>query len=379
LAYLVPALLSGSKVIISTGTKNLQEQLFHKDLPALQATLPQPRKVSLLKGRSNYLCRHRMEQAISGGRLHNKKQVRLLRDIRIWAGQTDTGDLAEVGDTADGSAVWRMVSSTTENCLSTDCAFYDQCEVFQARKRAQEADVVIINHHLLLADIALKERGVGELLPAADAIVVDEAHQLPHTAAQFFGQRLSFYQVNDLINDTRAALKGIGRDMPALEAAVLALGKSNESLLIQLSGPAQRMDWNSPAIGQSLEDSLVPLRRALAEASEQISAVAERSKELDNCAERYAAMQSLLAALQTDDPEQVRWFERSPQSYIFYLTPLDISEPFSQYRDSSHAAWVMTSATLTVNGKFEHFSTQLGMQTAQTLSLESPFDYPHHA
>lgn len=379
LAYLVPALLSGRKVLVSTGTKNLQEQLFKKDLPQLSEHLRRPCRVSLLKGRANYLCIQRLEQTQSSGRLKDKKQVRVLRQVREWAGQTDSGDLAEVGDIGDGSSLWRMISSTADNCLGSDCSHYDDCHVLKARKKAQEADVVIINHHLLLADMALKDSGFGDLLPAADAVVVDEAHQIPQTASQFFGQRISFHQINDLIADARAAEKRCGSDMPGLANALTELGRCNESLLVRIAGPAQRMEWSSRQLGPDFASALDSLSEALDATTEQLSEFSERSKELDTCRERALAIQALLAGLQKDDPEQVRWLERSARSYTLHLTPLDISESFHGYMSQSNAAWIMTSATLTVDGKFDHFVNQLGLGAPRSLALPSPFDYPRHA
>lgn len=379
LAYLVPALLSGRKVIISTGTKNLQEQLYNKDLPVLLDQLGQPRRVALLKGRSNYLCKHRLEQTQTSGRLHDKKQVRLLREVASWSLQTTSGDLAEVGDTSDGSSLWRMVSSTTDNCLGTDCAFYEDCHVLKARKKAQEADLVVINHHLLLADMALKESGFGEVLPAADAIIVDEAHQLPDTAGQFFGQRLSFHQINDLIGDIRAAIRKLSSDMPTLDELLTELGRLAEQMLVRLAGPSQRMEWGSRHTGEGFAESLAALKTAMAQTAEYLVKVAERSKDLEAAQERCQGMQLLVQSLEENNPEQVRWLERSPRSFTLHVTPLDISQQFSDYIQGSRAAWVMTSATLTVDGDFGHFTRQLGLGDAECTALESPFDYPRNA
>lgn len=379
LAYLVPALLSGRRLLVSTGTRNLQDQLFHKDLPILLKHLNRPCQVGLLKGRSNYLCQHRLEQTRSSARLHDKRQVKLLRDIVDWSVRTDTGELSEVGDSGDGSPVWRMVSSTTDNCLGSDCSFYDQCHVLRARKRAQEADIVIINHHLLMADMALRESSFGELLPSVDAIVVDEAHQLPGIASDFFGQRMSFHQLNDLITDARAAHVALGSDMPELDACLTELGRCNEQLVMRLSGPPSRMPWSEAQQLEAADVALTGLGSAFNEVVSYLGKVADRSKELQACHERSQLLQQLLDCLNEDNPERVRWLERTPRSYTLHVTPLDISSQFTAQVQATAAAWVMTSATLTVNGEFEHFSKQLGLGDAKTLALASPFDYPRQA
>ncbi|MGD8275300.1 MAG: ATP-dependent DNA helicase, partial [Thiohalocapsa sp.] len=196
-AYLVPALLSGRKVIVTTGTRNLQDQLFHRDLPALRRALGLPVQVALLKGRGNYLCRHRLDRAVADPAALRPEVRRDLAAVRDWAAATRGGDIAEVA-IGEEAPVWPVVTSTTDNCLGQDCPHWQQCHLVEARRRAQEADLVVINHHLLCADMVLREEGFGEVLPGADAVIVDEAHQLPDIAAQFFGSSVSSRQLLDL-------------------------------------------------------------------------------------------------------------------------------------------------------------------------------------
>jgi Rad3-related DNA helicases len=203
-AYLVPALLSGQKVIISTGTKNLQDQLFHKDLPLVRQALGVPVEVALLKGRANYLCLHRMELAMAEGRFRSRSEVADLQLVREWSGRTRSGDIAELTDLAEDAPLWPQVTSTGDNCLGSECGQYDDCHLMQARRRAQEADVLVVNHHLLFADMALKGEGFGELLPGANAFILDEAHQLPETASNFFGTAVSGNQLLELAGDSIA-------------------------------------------------------------------------------------------------------------------------------------------------------------------------------
>ncbi|MEO7558582.1 MAG: ATP-dependent DNA helicase, partial [Gammaproteobacteria bacterium] len=186
-AYLVPALLSGKKVIISTGTKNLQDQLFHRDLPIVRDALGVPVTVALLKGRANYLCLHRLETTEAEGRFRTREQAQELIPIRVWSGRTQSGDIAELTEIAEDSPTWAQVTSTADNCLGQECPSYADCHVLKARRAAQEADVLVINHHLLFADMALRDEGFGELLPGANALILDEAHQLPEIASNFFG------------------------------------------------------------------------------------------------------------------------------------------------------------------------------------------------
>ncbi|MGH8528661.1 MAG: ATP-dependent DNA helicase [Nevskiales bacterium] len=379
LAYLIPALLSGRKVLISTATRTLQEQLFHQSVALVRTQLSQPVQVALLKGRSNYLCLHRLELTTHQGLLRSPPEVRRLQDVVAWAGRTQIGDLAEVGDPGDGSPLWHRVSSTADNCLSGECPRYSDCYVLKARRRAQEADVVLVNHHLLFADLALREEGFGELLPGAEAIVLDEAHQLPQVAGQFFGAALSGRQLAELANDAQAEYREKAGDSPEFFATLAAFGTALARTNAALAGPTQRLRAADVLALPGAEDCLQTLLTALAEFRLALTALAPHLKELESLAARATELESRLQRWQERDADYIRWAERHPQGFVLYLTPFEIATRLGQVFSDSPAAWILTSATLTVGGSFEHFLRSIGLEDAVQLMLESPYDYPNHA
>ena len=379
-AYLVPALLSGRKVIISTGTRHLQDQLFHRDLPTVRSALGVPLKAALLKGRSNYLCPHRLEITRAEGRLPSRAQVSQLETIHDWSGRTVSGDIAEMSSIAEDSAIWPRVTSTADNCLGQQCEHLKNCHVIKARREAQDADLVVINHHLLCADLVLKEEGFGELLPGAEAFIIDEAHQLPETAARFFGVQLSSRQLLELAQDSRneyinetAELEGLPEVAKQLEQAVaevrLAMGEG------ELRAP-----WARLANNDRLQETLDALDSALGLLADALAEQSDRSRGLDNCYQRALKLQGLFNKTTQEPPENhVHWFETWRQSFRINLTPLDVAENFSSQRQELPSRWIFTSATLSVNGEFEHFARQLGLEAATSLQLDSPFDYQNNA
>ena len=379
-AYLVPALLSGRKVIISTGTRHLQDQLFHRDLPTVRSALGVPLKAALLKGRSNYLCPHRLEITRAEGRLPSRAQVSQLETIHDWSGRTGSGDIAEMSSIAEDSAIWPRVTSTADNCLGQQCEHLKNCHVIKARREAQDADLVVINHHLLCADLVLKEEGFGELLPGAEAFIIDEAHQLPETAARFFGVQLSSRQLLELAQDSRneyinetAELEGLPEVAKQLEQAVaevrLAMGEGE-----------QRAPWARLANNDRLQETLDALDSALGLLADALAEQSDRSRGLDNCYQRALKLQGLFNKTTQEPPENhVHWFETWRQSFRINLTPLDVAENFSSQRQELPSRWIFTSATLSVNGEFEHFARQLGLEAATSLQLDSPFDYQNNA
>ena len=379
-AYLVPALLSGRKVIISTGTRHLQDQLFHRDLPTVRSALGVPLKAALLKGRANYLCPHRLEMTRAEGRLPSRAQVSQLETIHDWSGRTGSGDIAEMSSIAEDSAIWPRVTSTADNCLGQQCEHLKNCHVIKARREAQDADLVVINHHLLCADLVLKEEGFGELLPGAEAFIIDEAHQLPETAARFFGVQLSSRQLLELAQDSRneyinetAELEGLPEVAKQLEQAVaevrLAMGEGE-----------QRAPWARLANNDKLQEMLDALGSALGLLADALAEQSDRSRGLDNCHQRALKLQGLFNKTTHEPPENhVHWFETWRQSFRINLTPLDVAENFSSQRQELPSRWIFTSATLSVNGEFEHFARQLGLEAATSLQLDSPFDYQNNA
>jgi ATP-dependent DNA helicase DinG len=380
-AYLVPALLSGRKVIVSTGTKNLQDQLYHRDLPLVRKALARPVSVALLKGRANYLCSHRLEQTLVEGLRLTKEQYRQLQRIRSWSSGTRSGDIAEVSGVPEDASVWPLVTSSSDNCLGQECPGYHECHLVEARRRAQEADLVVINHHLLCADMALKEEGFGELLPLADGFILDEAHQLPEVAGNFFGLSLSGRQLMDLARDSMVEYHQEAGDMPELLEQTDRLKLATRELRLAFGLEQHRGPWTEISANPAIETALEGLHGALVRLSELLQALAGRGKGLDSCLERSRELVTRLDTLCTDvtDEPYIRWFETTRQSFRLHRTPLEIASLFRERMDSQQAGWIFTSATLAVGGSFEHFAGQLGLQEPLSHCWDSPFDYPHQA
>jgi len=387
-AYLVPALLCGARVLISTGTRTLQDQLFSKDLPLVAAALGRPARVALLKGRANYLCRYRLARADEGGeqlRLAESAAARprasqpMLARIRRWARTTRRGDLAEVRGLSDSHPVWPQITATRESCLGVRCPEISRCHVVLARREALDADIVIVNHHLLLADLALKEDGFGDLLGSADAIILDEAHQIPDLATQFFGAHVGSRQVELLLKDVRLELsaraagassgQGASEAAEAVRAAEDALGEVRAAS----ARPTGRFAWNpgdfavSTAV-QRLMQGLEALAAALAGADPQ-SALAQ----LGTRTADLAASLARIAAV--DELEGARTLEVTTRGFALSLMPFDISERFRALVQGRRGAWIFTSATLCLGEEFAHFTGRLGLTEAATLRIDSPFDH----
>jgi ATP-dependent DNA helicase DinG len=381
-AYLVPALLSGRKVIVSTGTRNLQDQLFLKDLPRVRDALASPTRIALLKGRANYLCPHRMDNALLDPRGHSRKVAGQLQKVREWSGRTRRGDIAELTNIPEDAQVWPLVTSTAENCLGQECPALSKCHLIEARKAAQEADLVVINHHLLCADFAIKDDGFGELLPDADAFIIDEAHQLPEVASNFFGLALSTRQFLDLARDTRDEYVREAGDLPRLVEQIDQLIKVTQDFRLSVGTEPRRGAWQELADNPKVMESVERLRKTLQELAGMLEAVTGRGKGLDSCHERCEALLADLATL-TGEPDEesgdIRWYEVHKHSLRLNSTPLEISKVFRAQMNRRSAAWVFTSATLAVGDSFSHFQMQLGLNEARTACWDSPFDYPSQA
>ncbi len=374
LAYLIPALQSGRRVIISTGTRTLQDQLFHRDLPVACAALDRPVRTALLKGRGNYLCLYRMERTLEAGRLESREMADQLQRLRAWAGNTRRGDLAEAPLGAIDGRLLPRVTSTADNCLGQNCPLYADCFLMEARREAQEADVVVINHHLLMADWALREGGFGEVLPAADVTILDEAHQLPETAARFFGVTVSSRQLQDLVRDTRLEQQREAGDSAALSEQAGVVERCTAELRLAL-GDSLRVAWVEvePRAAQAARE----LAEALHDLVEALAPQAVRGRGLENCHRRSDELHTALRTFLSDDADsgRVGWVETRGQGFALRLTPLDVAEHFEASRNRHGRAWIMTSATLAVDGRFDHFQRRLGLDSAETLRLDSPFDY----
>jgi ATP-dependent DNA helicase DinG len=374
-AYLVPALLSGRSVIISTGTRTLQDQLFRRDVPALARALGLPVKMALLKGRANYLCRHRLELATQQRTLFRGERGvgRLLARITRWAAITKSGDLSELTDLPEQSAAWPMITSTRENCLGQECPQFARCHVFEARRAAQAAEIVVVNHHLLLADLALKEEGFGDLLPSAEAVILDEAHQVPDIAAQFFGQSWSVRQAQHLLRDASAELAAAGVRSPAAAQALAAVEAHLDELRALLGGGAGRYEWG--ALPDAYLDALAPLEASLRTVAGELEGLGAGAGSA-TCARRAAALAAGLAALVAMPEESgIRWVEASAGGMTLQFTPFEIADRLRGYIDARPCAWIFTSATLAIGEDFAHFAGRIGLGEARTLRIDSPFDY----
>ncbi|RLW71312.1 MAG: helicase, partial [gamma proteobacterium symbiont of Stewartia floridana] len=379
-AYLVPALMSGRKVIISTGTKNLQDQLYHRDLPKVRQSLSSPVSTALLKGRSNYLCIHRLENTLVEEIRLTKQQLGQLQEIREWSTTTKSGDIGDMSEIPEDASIWPVVTSTTDNCLGQECGAYSKCYLVEARKRAQEADLVVINHHLLCADMALKEEGFGELLPSADCFILDEAHQLPEVAGNFFGITLSGRQLNELAKDCITEYHKEAKDTPQLMDRAEALKRASQDLRLAFGLEVRRGAWSELSDNPSVNVQLENLQQALDDLLEALTAVEGRGKGLDSIKERCEVQIQRLQGLMDDQAEEsIRWYETQRQSFRLNRTPLDIANIFHGVMQAHHAAWIFTSATLAVGDSFDHFANQLGLQEATTHCWDSPFDYPRQA
>lgn len=375
-AYLVPALLSGGKVIISTGTKTLQDQLFGRDIPTVRDALKVPVTVALLKGRANYVCHHHLARAKSDGRLPTRDDVMHLAHIESFARTSGSGDRADLAEVPENAGVWPLVTSTRDNCLGSQCTHYDQCFVMKARKQALDADVVVVNHHLFFADVMLREESVAELLPACNTVIFDEAHQLPETASLFFGQSVSTTQLIDLARDVRIEGAVSAKDFAALPAAANQLEKAARDLRLAFEDGGARLPAQALKQRKVMTEALTDAHEKLTGLAESLHSQAARSEGLQQCFERADALREQLAGWREDvDATLVRWVEVFHQSVQFNATPLSIAEIFRRQVEAQAKAWVFTSATLSVNGDFSHYVNELGIEAAQTASWASPFDF----
>ncbi len=379
-AYLAPALLSGEKVIISTGTRNLQDQLFHRDLPTILKALGVSVRTALLKGRANYLCPYRLQIHQDDGRFESRQTVHELQRVAEWAKQTQSGDIAELVDLPEDASVWPLVTSTADNCLGQDCPVLDECPLMRARQKASDADLVVVNHHLFFADIAIREEGFGELLPEATAVIFDEAHQLPEIASMFFGETLSSRQLMDLAQDAVSEMLQSAGEMRSILDSSTALENRVADLRLAFGDDSRKGAWSEVSAREAMAPAIDGVKKALGELSNCLNAASARSKGMENChrrAEELAAVFDKLTG--PTPPDQVHWFETFRKGFVLQWTPLDVAKPFRDVVASRKSAWVFTSATLAVQDDFRHFAMQLGLDDLESLQLPSPFDYERQA
>jgi ATP-dependent DNA helicase DinG len=392
-AYLVPALLSGQRTIISTGTRALQDQLYHRDLPRVREALGASLKTALLKGRANYLCQYRLEQA-KGETFNTREVAAQFQRVVAWAGRTQRGDLAELADIAEDSPLWPQVTSTADNCLGGDCPFWSECFVAKARQQAQAADLVVVNHHLLLADLAIKQEGFGEILPGAAAFVLDEAHQLPELASQFFGEGLGARQLADLSRDALAECKHVTASLATVLGPARSLEHAMREARLVMEGLPQRGPMARMMAQPKLPGAMDMLEHTLSELQQALAPLSEASPGFAACSDRAVELQRRLRAwreapepAEDADPDDeraaeaysVRWYELTQRGFTLQRTPLDVSGPLRAYREKSRAAWIFTSATMAVAGDFRHIGKRLGLDSPRELLQPSPFDWPEQA
>lgn len=375
-AYLVPAINSKRKTIISTGTKNLQEQLYLRDLPLIKESLKSNKQTALLKGRANYLCTYRLAQHSRGTNLMDSDTLVDLTRVKKWSVETETGDIGEVTNIKEDSKVLPFVTSTVDNCLGRDCPDYEECYLVKARKKAMEADLVVVNHHLFFADLALKDTGFGELIPEVEAIIFDEAHQVPDIATEYFGETLSGRQVQEICKDIAAIQKTVLKDADQLSMAAEKLRITMSDLRILYPALPQKGNWFEQLRREEIQEQLSRIKDAFDLVYEVSKLHLGREKAMDALFERLVEARSRLETMRDEQQLGISlWYETTPKHIILHATPLSIANRFASILDDSDSSWVFTSATLTVDENFNHYTKLLGLVPEKEIILDSPFDY----
>lgn len=365
-AYLIPALQSGRKTIVSTGTKALQDQLYHRDLPLVGKAIGRPVTTALLKGRANYLCLQRLDQVSEPASM----LLDDLNEIREWRHRTVSGDKAELIEVPEDAPIWPLVTSTADNCLGQKCPEYAKCHVVKARRAAQEADLVVVNHHLLLADLAMKEEGFVEFLPGAEAIILDEAHQIPDLAVQFFGVSIGSREIERLIDEARIvtlpfAQSELNRRIDELQTAARNL---------RADAPRKEGRHELSEVMAEMRPSLDALLHALHEVQVAVADLGSASIESEKLHEQLIGVAERLTIIASEDAwDGLRWLEIHPRSLRLHLTPLDVSEKLNGLVNTAFQAWIFTSATLAVGEDFSHFGSRMGLAGVAGLTFPSPF------
>ncbi len=379
-AYLVPAFLSGGKIIISTATKNLQDQLFTKDIPMIRDALNVPVTLAMLKGRSNYLCHLRLENAMSEGAFMTKEDVTYLHLVNQHAKHSPDGDRSELDTIPESSSIWPQVTSTKENCLGQDCSFYKECFVMNARKKALAADVTIVNHHLFFADLNMKEEGISELLPKATTVIFDEAHQIPDIASIFFGKNVSTAQISEIVQDGYQIYLKHMKDVSDFETTLNDLEKVNKDFRLVFPRESNRYPYQKISTFSRFDSAYEDLIEKL----KKLIKLLAHHKDRDTEIEKYfdSANEILLnfdAWREDKDNNSIKWVEVYSQSVQLNNTPLSIADMFAKHINNESTSWIFTSATLAVKNNFDHFKNQLGLIDADSVSKESPFNYAEKA
>lgn len=379
-AYLAPLLASKKKAIVSTGTKNLQEQLYHRDLPLVKKALGSHKKTALLKGRANYLCLFRLRQYSHGNAFLDKQTLVELNLVKTWSTHTKSGDVGELDNLQEGAAILPYVTSTVDNCLGRDCPDYESCYLVKARKDAMEADLIVVNHHLFFADLALKDTGFGELVPAVDGIVFDEAHQIPDIATQYFGESVSSRQIQELCKDVEMLQRTTLKDADQLSKAAQKLHLVVADLRIQFPLSPEKGNLREKMADEVVLKQIDTIKECFEMFWQVIKIHLGREKALDQMFERASELRDKFVRLTENEHEGVSlWYETTNKHIILNLTPLSIAKKFAEMVTDPPRAWVFTSATISVGNDFEHYKRQLGLENTTEMILSSPFDYPNQA
>jgi len=385
-AYLVPLLLSGRRALVSTATKSLQDQLFLRDLPRLRDALKVPARIALLKGRSSYLCLHRLQQARETATLPDRFAVRALARVETWAPSTQSGDLAEIDGLDDRSPVIPLVTSTRDNCLGQECPRFRDCHVVKARREAMAADLVVVNHHLFFADLSLRDSGVAELLPTVDAAVFDEAHQLVETGLQFLGTMLSTNQVIDFGRDLLAAGLTHARGLADWQALAGQLERAARDLRLACAGPLRevkgiiKLRWDERCDRDDFIAALTGLATAADAARDAAILVEASAPDFTRLIERARRVSQLAHGFETAAAvDRVRWIDIGPRDARLVESPLHIRDLFTEQRAAAPRAWIFTSATLGSDDDLTWFTESAALEDATKVRVGSPFDYPAHS
>ena len=379
-AYLVPAFLSGARVVISTGTRNLQDQLFQKDIPLIRQAIVSARKVALLKGRSNYCCPHRLHKYRSEDRFKSREMAAIFSAISAWAELSDSGDIGEFAEIPENDSLWYYATSNAENCLGSECPQIDKCFVLKARKQAMDADILVINHHLYFSDLALKEDGFGELLPDADVMIFDEAHQLPDIAGNFYGQQITLRQIDALGRDIVEAEIAEAAESMALRKHSDYLQKCAADFRLALRSFAQKGEWERIQHAPAIQQSMQSLQQSIDMLNDELEPMISRGKELAMCHRRVQTLRQTLANFLKAEDNRVSWYELSERSFRLVQSPVEVAQAFRKQLDTAAFATVIfTSATLSSQQSFRYYGDRLGLEGIDCASFDSPFDYQKQA
>ena len=379
-AYLYPSLLKGGRVVISTATKNLQDQLFFNDIPKIREALKISVKVNILKGRANYICKLRMENTNQEGMFFNKNDAKYLHLIKAYSDNSDSGEVSEISKIPENSAIWPMVTSTKENCLGQDCEFYKNCFLVKARKEALESEVLIVNHHLFFADFVLKDAELSEILPKANTVIFDEAHQVPLVASFFLGEFISSSQIINLIQDCQQSFIKYPDTIKILDSLAKDLQENIFDLKALISPSSVRLNINKLQDYDAFKETYKTLIAKLDLLETILSKHAEDNAESQRLFDRATELTIKLNSwLKRDNQNDIYWLEVFARTIQFNATPISVAEQFNKFQKKADSSWIFTSATLSINGSFDHFTSLLGLKKSRTQYLQSPFNYSENA